>query len=590
LQRNPLRHGVNERLDPGMKDRLELDVAIIGAGTSGLYTGWRLLTGEHKGRKKKSAPPRVQIFELSNRIAGRLHSVYLPGMGDVAGELGGMRYMDQQQIVSTLIEKLFKKELKSVDFPMGDPAKHFFYGRTQRCRANAWTEAQKKKQTFKTNYFLREDLVGYDSDQLFNKVIYDVLVADPWFRKSKYAKLVTNPSKYNYTFQLTSRDWDEVKPRLTYNFPGSPYHGKKVNDLGFWNLLKDQTGEEAYEFLSVAGGYYSNTINWNAAEAFPYMVGDFSNTGTSYKTIDGGYDLLAYAVANAYLGQPEAKIWIENQLITFNKQPADSQFRYSIEMYNVRSRRTWTVYANAIVLAMPRRSLELLDQNNFFFNPEKRQTLQQNISSVIMEPSFKLLVAFENAWWKKDFGTNHGESITDLPMRQCYYFDVNKKNGHALFLASYNDMRTVPFWSPLEKRHGHGQFQPRATRGASQEELDALIDVQATQVMVDEAMKEVRELHGREDIPQPYVSWFKNWAEDPFGGGYHGWKAGVSVKHVMPYMRQPLPGEAVHICGEAYSDQQGWVEGAFCEAEKMLEDHFGLAWPKWLARDYYLGW
>jgi hypothetical protein len=163
LQRNPLRHGVNERLDPGMKDRLELDVAIIGAGTSGLYTGWRLLTGEHKGRKKKSAPPRVQIFELSNRIAGRLHSVYLPGMGDVAGELGGMRYMDQQQIVSTLIEKLFKKELKSVDFPMGDPAKHFFYGRTQRCRADAWTQAQKKNQTFKTNYFLREDLVGYDS-------------------------------------------------------------------------------------------------------------------------------------------------------------------------------------------------------------------------------------------------------------------------------------------------------------------------------------------------------------------------------------------------------------------------------------------
>ena len=42
--------------------------------------------------------------------------------------------------------------------------------------------------------------------------------------------------------------------------------------------------------------------------------------------------------------------------------------------------------------------------------------------------------------------------------------------------------------------------------------------------------------------------------------------------------------------GEAYSDQQGWVEGAFCEAEKMLQEHFGLQRPIWLANDYYLGW
>lgn len=48
--------------------------------------------------------------------------------------------------------------------------------------------------------------------------------------------------------------------------------------------------------------------------------------------------------------------------------------------------------------------------------------------------------------------------------------------------------------------------------------------------------------------------------------------------------------EAVHICGEACSDRQGWVESAFCVAENMLQEHFGPAWPDWLSRDYYLGW
>ena len=64
---------------------------------------------------------------------------------------------------------------------------------------------------------------------------------------------------------ITAKDWDEIKPRLVYSFPG-PYKGRKVNDMGFWNLIKDRVSQEGYEFLADAGGYYSNTINWNAAE------------------------------------------------------------------------------------------------------------------------------------------------------------------------------------------------------------------------------------------------------------------------------------------------------------------------------------
>jgi hypothetical protein len=33
---------------------------------------------------------------------------------------------------------------------------------------------------------------------------------------------------------------------------------------------------------------------------------------------------------------------------------------------------------------------------------------------------------------------------------------------------------------------------------------------------------------------------------------------------------------------------QGWVEGAYQTAERMLQEHFGLTAPKWLG-DYPLG-
>ena len=100
------------RLNPGYEDGLDLDVAIVGAGTSGLYAAWRLMTG--------GAPPRrVHVFEMSDRIGGRLESVMLPDSA-VSGELGGMRYMTSQQIVTQLIENVFQADLTHVEFPMGE--------------------------------------------------------------------------------------------------------------------------------------------------------------------------------------------------------------------------------------------------------------------------------------------------------------------------------------------------------------------------------------------------------------------------------------------------------------------------------------
>lgn len=563
-------------LDPGFEDGLDLDVAIIGGGTSGLYTAWRLQTDP-------GFEGRVHIFEGSDRIGGRLESVTLPGM-DVVGELGGMRYMTSQEIVTTLIETVFSDWLDAMPFPMGDDAHHFVYLRKQRLKANAWSQAQGKGERLETHYILDEDDVGLSADQLFNQVVYDVLVADPWFVEN-YGDKVSR-SGNDYTFELTREDWDTIKPELTYCFDG-PYDKLPVWRLGFWNVIKDRVSQEGYNFLADGGGYYSNTLNWNAAEAFPYMVGDFSDAGTVYKTIDGGYDRIALALASAYDQTPGAKIWSENQLVTFDRSPAGHRRRYRLTLHNIAADTTWRVYCDRIVLAMPRRSLQLLDQDNFFFDPEHHEALQEGVDSVYCEPSYKILMGFETPWWKDDFGTEAGHSITDLPMRQCYYFGTDPENSHSLFLGSYNDMQTVTFWealAALPKR-----FSPRATRLAPLMALAGLASVQASQAMVDEVMKQVRELHGLDSIPDPYVTWYKDWTADPYGGGYHAWKAGVPVWQTMPYMRQPFASEAIHIIGEAYSDQQGWVEGALCVAEKMLEQCMKLDRPDWLSPEYYLG-
>ncbi|MGH8983566.1 MAG: hypothetical protein ACRDY6_06770 [Acidimicrobiia bacterium] len=45
----------------------------------------------------------------------------------------------------------------------------------------------------------------------------------------------------------------------------------------------------------------------------------------------------------------------------------------------------------------------------------------------------------------------------------------------------------------------------------------------------------------------------------------------------------------LHVCGEAWSDDPGWVEGALRTAERVVRDELGLLAPEWLAQDAYLG-
>lgn len=570
----------------GIEDGLDLDVAIVGGGVSGCYTGYRLCTGSFGSGGR---PAQVSLFELSERIGGRLESVVLPGM-QIAGELGGMRYMTSQAIATALIEDVFGSELQHVDFSMGDPATHKFYLRRQRFPANSWSNGQQQGQPFVTRYDLNPDDVGFDAYQLFNKVVYDVLTADPAIA-AQFGSKMTHPTEWDYEFTLTSQDWDAIKPAVRYCFPG-PYEGRQVNDMGFWNLLKDQCSEEGYSFLADAGGYYSNTINWNAAEAFENMVGDFTGPNVAYRTIVGGYDQVVTSLANAFAAQPGAGVWLGNRLVRVDPATSGGR-RYQLTLWNEQAGVAWPVFADAVVLAMPRRSLELLDQDCFLFSPDGGvlpTELALQVPSVLLQPSMKILMGFEYPWWRDDFGATAGESVTDLPMRQCYYFGEDPDDSHSLFLASYNDMDTVSFWAPLQAGE---LFEPRPTGLVSDEELEPWRGLQAPAAMVAEAMAQVRELHGPQPspIPDPYVSYCKDWAEDPFGGGYHAWAAGAQVRDVMPFMRSPLGAEeAIHVCGECYSDLQGWIEGALCVAEHMLQDHFGMDWPSWLAKDYYLGW
>lgn len=66
-----------------------------------------------------------------------------------------------------------------------------------------------------------------------------------------------------------------------------------------------------------------------------------------------------------------------------------------------------------------------------------------------------------------------------------------------------------------------------------------------------------------------------DWGDDPFGGGWNSWNIGINSPRVKHRIIQPFDDRPLYICGEAYSDAQGWVEGALQTADMLLAN-FGL--------------
>ena len=75
----------------------DLDIAIVGGGVSGVYAAWRLA--------QEQPHLRVRLFEASERIGGRLHSVAFPQAPHLVAEAGGMRFLEAHAHVFGLVNR-----------------------------------------------------------------------------------------------------------------------------------------------------------------------------------------------------------------------------------------------------------------------------------------------------------------------------------------------------------------------------------------------------------------------------------------------------------------------------------------------------
>ncbi|HEX2091785.1 MAG TPA: FAD-dependent oxidoreductase [Longimicrobiaceae bacterium] len=514
-----------------------LDVAIVGAGVSGVYSGWRL---------RSAHPPRsVTVFEASDRVGGRLLSVEPPGIENMVAELGGMRILPAvQPRIANLLKVLNRgrgNRIETYPFPVDEPA-NIAYLRGVHLRLQDFT-THPDRVPYRLNFLER----GHTAGQIILNAIEQIVPG------------ITAPGLTEYQRRRMARD--------------CRFGGKPLYQQGFWQVLMRVISGEAYMLGMDAGGYQSTLSNWNAADAIPWYLSDFG-VEPKYEGFKRGFQQVPLTLAERFR---KAGGTLElNRHMTGFEVSADSG---TVALHFTEG---GSVQARHLVLAVPRRSLDLLRPGSVFLQQREVRTL---VESVTPRPLFKLFTTYEYPWWLPA-GVEAGRTVTDLPVRQTYYWPTDQgqpaKSGPAMLMASYDDGLNIGFWDGFRPKRGIGwrenaerplnleYFKGRSeTSGKEGEELD-WHRYRAPRAMVAELQRQLALIHGLSFTPEVQEAAFHDWGDDPFGGGWNSWNIGVKSWDVIKRIVQPQPGVPVYVCGEAYSDAQGWVEGALQTADLML--------------------
>ncbi len=587
---------------------------IVGAGAAGLYTAYRLL-------KDGALAPgdTVKVFEWSDRPGGRIYtytfpdSVYPPGVkpNGLYCEFGGMRFATDKD-----------------NFP-GKPSEikegHVLVQQTILALG-----LQNKVVTFQQSdnrlYYLRGVNVyenDLDSIRSLSGVPYRFNAEFTSFLKANVnpqpdtrytADTILGAIAALFAPSLGSDNADRAKwcdyyargpvpaKAATASFPA----GRPVRDIGYWNLLYDQLGDEGFDYSSDGTGYTSNVINWSAADAM--QANNDYGSSIAYNRLDGGYSLLFEALAAEIAGMaakyPGSGIFYGQRLTALKESSTDNTTICTFVRHGGVETSTSTIAADTLFLAMPRRSLEMVAEGcgpDYMLN---KKPVKYLLESSIDQPAIKVVMIFDRAWWTSPNCKYPpilvppnvrptppasqwvgGATITDLPLRMVYYFANNIPGGPGttggpyILLASYDDMNYSSFWRELELT-GDYREAPSLIR----QPMTGPTSVPVTSSMAGVLVKQLADVHGVAvgKVPTPTAIYFQDWGQDPFGGGYHGWSAHYDICRAMDCIRAPYQrvlsdsARRTYIIGSCYSFDQAWVEGAFCVAESVLRDFIHL--------------
>lgn len=589
-------------------------VAIVGGGIAGLYCAWVL------SRRDKE----VHLFESSDRLGGRIRSVRLGKENQELGsglpddprepwteenlnfyvEFGPMRLeLDKQLLLRSLLDELGIVEPKPgieprpangkrrpsrpylVDFPAySSPASSHDPHYDLKPDEKGKTPLQLMKLAFLRTLIRlrvpdlhegRANLFPLAQRELVQKIQLAAAVAEP---TEKVFMSWLKELKPQVLWEIQTLAWlpdEEAAPRT--NAAEDP-KGVPLYMLGFWNLLSDYLSHDALNKLKDLGTFYHLLPeNPNAAEWLVWWLIGLS-ADDRMQGIHGGMECIVDQIQLQLAGVDIQKSCRVTGLV----KTESGRIQLKFDKKNLpRETRLLNQEYDHVILALPRRALQAVQRESEVFGGETE--IQNLLESSFGFPLVKSFVVLKQRWWEEDrVMTNR--FATRMPTRELHYWKGHlKESRHGLIMA-YTDRPASSFWA----NYLQSGPQTDAYRGSGQDAARVLAPparpVEAlplTGSMEGLFLKKMAQYVGENNQPIKVsdILWYgiRDWGRAPFSGAAHLWRPERKYWVVMRRLAQTDVlddhGHAmgsVHVCGEAYSDYHGFIEGPLRSAAYVL--------------------
>jgi monoamine oxidase len=569
-------------------------VAIVGAGMSGLYSAWRLY--------KENEIQDFAIFERSDRTGGRLDSDLIhfknpqngngePNTITVKEEQGGMRFLfDGMDDLMALFLSLDLQD-QIVPFPMNSDGNNRLYFRGE---SFSVSEAKQDNNAIWSHlYKLAPSEQGINPKNIINIVFNRILQANPHFD----ARPKVRGPEFWQSFRLDCK-----------------WQNKGLNEWTLWDLFSDMGYSQEcitmlYRVLGFNGTFLSKM---NAGVAYQ-LLEDFPGD-VQFRTFKDGFSTLPNALVKQ-IGTERIHLQTTIEAIDHDEASGKYILHYTHCDEQGQEHRS-QVHADKVILGLPRLALErLFVKSNAFNRIEKRESEQlwNTLQTTSNQPLLKVNLYYENAWWGQGItgrpAVEFGPNFADLPTGSVYpFYAVNEKLAAALMyeerdtdpsqtiqhkldtinsqkykrpaaLTIYCDYLNINFWSALQNKGElyHNSKQEHFVESVPNDMFPASVAV------VQQATKFFKDIFKTHYVPEPILTSARIWEgsvnfdtpdNQNFGYGVHQWAVGADDRQVIEDLIEPLPN--LFTCGEAFSDYQGWVEGALRSTDLVLKRGFGL--------------
>jgi len=307
------------------------------------------------------------------------------------------------------------------------------------------------------------------------------------------------------------------------------FYGLPLWEQGLWNTLGRVVSHNALRCIVMEGSFF-HFIHENPSTA-AWMITwiKMLQMSPNLKTIRHGMQSLTDAML-IRLQQRGTEIHQAQVLTALEK--------YDRERVRLHFSEGRTCLAKQVVLALPEHCLVRIGG--------LPRGIQSMFGSVLDIPLLKCFFVVEDPWWDEDIP--HLD-MPNLPAREVHY---QKRDGKGLVMV-YADRPYLSFWSQFLRKG----YETRA------------------------------EIDGDQDLPQAFsrlmgidpkriLSYgIRHWGTEPYGAACHLWKPGIQSwaiqEKVSAFSLERNGPKNVHICGEAFSDYQGFIEGALRTAHEVLE-------------------